>query len=763
MMLNFNKNIYKLLIIIHLLFFISGNIFAQEDVLPRDIYKVKTAKMTEEGAIDFKIYSTFQKLKEKRIVQTVVGDTLINYIHSTLGDIYWNFKYGYRDNIEFNLAGGTFVDMKRENFRYGASDTKLGIKIGYPGRNSNFNASVELYYLLPTGFSEGDRLVRSFSFGKGALGINNAVEFNFNRFNFLVNLGYFHYPTLYDKIPENKFLVWYPSLEGYQGLTSDGEIISSRQISIGIGGELDVIFNRKLFFEYRSSTILTKRGDSQTIGKFAGGVTLTTGDNFIVKLGYETSTIDIEPKSSFFLDVRLNSVFKSRKVRGPTVPTITERPALEAGAKPFFVKEGVVFSKTREPINDTILLIDASPSMIGRGLDPNNRGENVLRDIVEFTQTVIDSIQENSNISLITYSNTVNILSWRSVNEARRKDIKNSIKDIPDEAIRIATQYENEQSANQQFELVAEAILRAYEELESFKRGDYNRIHLQRIILFTDGIYDGEFDLSKFKSDIEALLRRYNINRDDFRYFYYVFTNVRGEEKVNYDLVSLVEEENGKVFRKVDVNNRDHITLGGLNYENISSKEIFRYFSQITRLAILPFNSKGNTGIGSYLTGSFREVFDYNQYFQLAPQDEVIRVLENYGIKPGEKLKLEMLQKIGKQLDADYVVYGELLNFEERKSTRFFIPYLISFPTTSLSVTVAINLINVADGSLAYVSNISTSKSKSRGISFFPSSKEDRTKTLDAIEKENLNKELVSKWINKVLGAMFEDVSVIKP
>jgi hypothetical protein len=438
MIIRLGKNIIRIHAVLLILFLWIDKAYVQNVIYPRDIYKVKSAKMTERGSIDFKLFSTIQKLKERRISQSVIGDTLIDFVHSDLNDIIWNFKYGYKDNVEFNIAGVSFFDKQGSKFRFGAGDVRLGVKFGYPKRNSNFNTSMELYYLMPTGYNEGNRLVRSFSRGKGGFGFENAVEFNFNHVNFLVNLGYFHNKDMYEEIPTEKFIAWYPLLSGYQGLTSDGEIINSRQFSFGIGAEVDLIFGRTAFLEYRSGKIFAKTGDSKTIGKVAAGISLTKGDNIIVKVGYETSTLGaLEPNSSIFLDIRLNSVFKSRRVRGPTTPTITERPTLEPGGKPFFVREGVVFSKIREPITDNIIIIDSSPSMVGRGTDQNNRGENVLNDIVDFSQTIVDSVTDNSNMSLITFSNSVNVITWRNVNDPKREDIKNSIKDIPDEVLRV--------------------------------------------------------------------------------------------------------------------------------------------------------------------------------------------------------------------------------------------------------------------------------------------------------------------------------------
>ena len=60
--------------------------------------------------------------------------------------------------------------------------------------------------------------------------------------------------------------------------------------------------------------------------------------------------------------------------------------------------------------------------MIGRGLQEGKRGEDVLRNTVDFIISVIDSARIGSNISVVTFSDRVNNLTWREVNEFKKED-----------------------------------------------------------------------------------------------------------------------------------------------------------------------------------------------------------------------------------------------------------------------------------------------------------------------------------------------------
>lgn len=654
------------------------------------------------------------------------------------------------------------MDKNGETYKYGAGDTKFGLRAGFPRDDSEFNAAVEGYYLIPTGFNEGHRLMRSFTSEKGGWGTNLYMDFTWRKASIKVNGGYFHNLSgNVEQIAESDSIFWYRMLDQYQGISKRGKIISSDQFHFGIGADLSLFKNIRLFGEYNSNRILAKEGESKSVGVASFGITLVNKPRFALKLGVSLGMGKNLPGFGSFIDLKFNSVFGRRRRRGSPVPVIEARePVILSGRKPFFVREGVVFSQLRQPIRDTVFLIDGSPSMIGRGLLENKRGEDVLRNTVDFIISIVDSAKIGSNISVITFSDKVNSLTWREINEFKKEDLKNSIRDIPDEVTANTTVLEENKDKNIVVEDIVGGLKKAYRELESFKRSDYNRIHIQRIIMFTDGIM--ESPPRSIERDLMNIIRRFNVNRDDFRFIYLVHTNPRGDEKLSDELISFVEKEDGKVFRKIEITNRNQISVGSLQFNNIDQQGIFKYLSQITKIAVLGFNTKGKAPIGEQLTESFKEVFDYNEYFVLSKQKDVKRVLEMEGLKPDSKIDLKTAQRLGQKLGVDYVVVGEIVQFKQERDKGFYIPYLIGLPKTSVNISVSVNLIDVKDGFLSFVDVVSASNSMSRGISFFPADREGKNEYLSAIERQELYKGLLQKWANELRSIMFEDVSVLR-
>ena len=431
-----------------------------------------------------------------------------------------------------------------------------------------------------------------------------------------------------------------------------------------------------------------------------------------------------------------------------------------SGRKPFFYREGVVFSQLRQPIHDTVFLIDASPSMIGRGLQEGRRGEDVLRNTIDFIISVIDSARIGSNISVVTFSDRISSLTWREINEFKKEDLKNSVRDIPDEITAATTLLEDNYNENLVVEKAAEGLEQAYKELEAFRRTDYNRIHIQRIIIFTDAI--SESPSQSIQRQLDNLSRRFSVGRDDFKYIYLIHTNPRGAEKVREELIAFVEKEDGKVFRKIEITDRNQVNVSTLKYNNISDQGIFKYLSQITKIAVIGFNTKGKASIGRQLTESFEEVFDYNEYFQLSKQADISKVLESEGLNPESKIDLAAAQRVGRKLGVDYIVLGEIVDFKQDRGGGLYIPFLIGFPKTSIDLTVSINLVDVKDGFLSFVDVVSANYSHSRGITLFPTNREEKTEYLSALETQELYKGLLKKWQDELIKIMFEDVSVLR-
>jgi hypothetical protein len=400
--------------------------------------------------------------------------------------------------------------------------------------------------------------------------------------------------------------------------------------------------------------------------------------------------------------------------------------------------------------------------MLGRGIGEGKRGEAILNRVIEFAQTLVDSIPDRSNVALITFTDEVTTLSWQSIDASKKEEIKNSIRDIPDEMNVKADELEKIPQGKGWTEHLEQALENGYKQLDSFRSSDYNRQHLQRIVVFSDGIDESTLP-HNLATGFETIQRRYQVNREDFRYFYYIHTNPKTEGlRLDENIILFTEREDGKLKRSVDLNNVDvgEELIKDINYNGMGESNTLQYLSQISKIAVLEFNTQNLGSIRDPLVTAFRSVFEYNEYFQLTPQEEVRAVMASEGIRLNQKVVLRDMVKIGRRLGVDYIVYGEVTRYKVERGKGVFIPYLLGMPQTVMDIEVAVQLVNVSEGTLAFVQNIEASASKSEGIMFFPRQRENKQNQLSGIESAQLQKSLMTNWSKRLRDSMFQDLTI---
>jgi hypothetical protein len=726
-----------------------------------DYFHVKSARLAQREAFDFRLTTSYNATDEIFRIPTAT-DTITFRDGSVLADIGWSMRYGLNNNWEVGISGNAFLDKLTGAYRYGAGDTKLSIRYASPNaEEAQFNWASEAYYSFPVGFDEGQRLIRSFASDKGSVGANFYFDFDWSKWSAKVNAGYFHGNGRVKAITEPDSTYWYNVLNGVYGVTPTGDVIQSSQFNVGFGLGRNFIFGTKIFGEFSSNNMIAQFGDGRSVGNGAIGIKLVNKPGFQIDLGASIPLGSKRPNKGVFLDIRLNSFVGGRR-RSPPPPPVNplEEPALEPGRKPFIRRGGVLYSLPRPPIRDTVFIIDGTPSMIGRGIGEGLAGEEVLQGITEFVQVLIDSIPDRSNVSLISFNNEISTLSWQSLDAAKKEEVKNSVRDIPDEMNTKADELEAFGSTLRWRELLEAAILESYRQLNTFQRSDYNRQHLQRIIVFSDGIDESTLP-HNLAPGFDSIQRRFELNREDFRFFYYVHTNPQTEgARVDDNIIGFSEREDGKVRRSVDINNVGEDLIAELNYNNVESGRAIQFLAQISNLAVLEFNTRNVGTIREPLVESFRSVFDYNEYFVLIPQRDVQAVMFNEGIKQNQKVVISDMVRMGRRLGVDYIVYGEIVRYTIERGRGLFIPYVIGFPRTLMEIEVAIQLVNVSDGTLAYVDNITASSGKSEGIKIFPRERENRMNQLSGNELSDLQRNLLLNWSAELRNSMFQDLNL---
>lgn len=749
-----------------ILLLLAGIIFglntAEAQVGGVDYYRVKSALLASRRTFDFRLSSAYLTTDHPFRVPLDGLDTLHYQGQGKLGNLRWSLRYGWNNNWEVNVSGVSFMDRIDGTYRYGAGDTRVGVRLAVPNvEEAEFNWSVEAYYSFPSGFGEGNRLIREFSSEKSSFGAAMYADFNWRNWTAKVNGGYYHAGGRIQEISDKRQTFWYNVVNGIYGITPNGSLIQSSQFHIGFGLARNFLFGTTIFGEYFSQNVFAKTGDGKSLGNIAAGMTFYQRPGIDIKLGADIPLGEIRSDMGIFLDLRMNNIIGRRR-RAPLPPPLSpeDEPALEPGRKPFIYREGVYYSLPRRPIRDTVFIIDGSPSMLGRGIGEGRRGEEVLKGIIEFIQTLIDSIPDRSNIALISYSDEVATLSWQNIDASKKDEIKNSVRDVPDDMNVTADKLETDGGTLLWREQQEAAMAEAYKQLESFSKSNYNRQHLQRVILFSDGI--GESTIPQnLAAGFDVLQRRYQINREDFRFFYYIHTNPQIEgARVDENIITFAEREDGKVKRAVDINNVGEELIEELAYNRVEGSRSLQYLSQISKIAVLDFNTRNFGGFSEPLVNAFRSVFDYKDYFVLTPQDEVRAITASEGIRKNQKVVLKDMVKIGKRLGVDYVVYGEVVKYKIERGRGIIIPYIFGLPKTEIEIEVAIKLVNVSDGTLAFVDNIEASSSRSEGIMFIPKKRENRMNQLSGVDLAELQKELMVDWAKKLQESMFQDMTI---
>ena len=164
----------------------SGYVKAQSG--GEDFFRVKSALLAERKTFDFRLNISMLSTDQSFRVPINKIDTLTFLGPTTLSEMQWSLRYAMNDNWELGVTGISYLDQSAGTFRYGAGDTRVGIRYATPNvPAAENNIAVELYYSFPSGFDEGERIVRAFSSEGGSFGAAAYMDFNWNNWSAKIN------------------------------------------------------------------------------------------------------------------------------------------------------------------------------------------------------------------------------------------------------------------------------------------------------------------------------------------------------------------------------------------------------------------------------------------------------------------------------------------------------------------------------------------------------------------------------------------------
>ena len=141
------------LFILGLFLAVCGSEAANAQVGGLDFYRVKSALLAERRTFDFRLNMSMLTTDVPFRVPINSIDTLTFLGPSTLGELRWSVRYALNPNWEIDFSGISFLDQSAGAFRYGAGDTRIGIRYATPNiPEAESNMSANLYYSFPSGF-----------------------------------------------------------------------------------------------------------------------------------------------------------------------------------------------------------------------------------------------------------------------------------------------------------------------------------------------------------------------------------------------------------------------------------------------------------------------------------------------------------------------------------------------------------------------------------------------------------------------------------
>jgi len=151
------------------------------------------------------------------------------------------------------------------------------------------------------------------------------------------------------------------------------------------------------------------------------------------------------------------------------------------------------------------------------------------------------------------------------------------------------------------------------------------------------------------------------------------------------------------------------------------------------------------------LQRSLQDNLDSAGFMELVPEKRIEQVFKQRELVPLQ----EKTQQLGVRLGANYLIETNIITFDIDRSPSFTVPFLLSFPKTTYSLSASSSVINLITGETHEMGVISANVTKPRGIEFFPTGPSSDIIYLSVPETRIAEKELINQWVhefNTVIG-----------
>lgn len=162
-------------------------------------------------------------------------------------------------------------------------------------------------------------------------------------------------------------------------------------------------------------------------------------------------------------------------------------------------------------------------------------------------------------------------------------------------------------------------------------------------------------------------------------------------------------------------------------------------------VAVPEFSGTGNTLFDDRnLRHAFQGALGSREIVRVVPAEQVDRAIRQESLNPVKDSPGDLGVRIG----AEYLIRAEIVSYRAVRTSRFTLPFIIKFPSTSFTLTARASVADLASGKEHDLGVITATVVKERGMLLFPLGPSSDLRYLSEPETRLVERELADRWVD---------------
>jgi hypothetical protein len=178
------------------------------------------------------------------------------------------------------------------------------------------------------------------------------------------------------------------------------------------------------------------------------------------------------------------------------------------------------------------------------------------------------------------------------------------------------------------------------------------------------------------------------------------------------------------------------------------------------KIAVLPFEESSSFGIAEFLHDNCLNNFENDTLLSVIPHEDITQAMEISKLQPGKVLSAEDAQNLGLELNADFLVYGKIIEHNPRVREGFSLKPLFAHVHTENHLSAMTWLFQVKNAHIEYKGIIEAVASSDKQWRLIHADRGEYENLIDPLKRHQLERENVERWTKQALDNLFYEYSV---